>query len=108
MNDLRLLKSLLALALLVLGFVTCATPPPKKPTVEEPPDPAAGVRKVLEDCYATLVTLEPEPFEKLLAADVVAFGLGPSDYFNGAPEVIDHLRQEFIPLGLRGEKLKVI
>ena len=75
---------------------------------DDPQDEPSKVKKVLKDAYAAIEALESDRIEKLLAADVVAFGLGPSDFFSQAGPLLEHLHQELIPFGLRGEELKVI
>lgn len=100
--------SSLLLGVLVLGF--CAKPPPpKKVEIEDaPPDAEGQVKKTLTDAYGAIEALEPDRFEKLLTADATGFGLGASDFFTQAPAVLEHLRQELMPFGLRGDGLKVI
>jgi hypothetical protein len=96
--------------LFVLLLATCAKPPPAKKAVidDAPPDPKSQVKKLLKDAYAAIEALEPEQLEKLLVKDVVAFGLGPSDFFSDVTPALEHLRQELLPFGLRGDSLKVI
>ncbi len=96
------------LCALLIGL--CAKPPPPKKVVieDDPPDPIGQAKKALKDAYSAIEALEPERLEKLITADVIAFGLGPSDFLNQAPAVLEHLRQELLPFGLRGETLKVI
>lgn len=95
---------------LALALMACAKPPPPKRVVIEdnPPDPTGQAKKMLKDVYTAIELLEPDRIEKLITSDVIAFGLGPSDFLNQAPAVLEHLRQELLPFGLRGETLKVI
>jgi ketosteroid isomerase-like protein len=98
------------LLLLVLVFATCAKPPPPKRVLieDDPPDPTGQVKKLLKDAYGAIEALEPERLEKLLTTDVVAFGFGASDFFSQPGPILEHLRQELLPFGLRGDTLKVI
>ena len=75
---------------------------------DDPPDAAGQTKKLLKDAYSAIEALEPDRMEKLLSPDVVAFGFGAGDFFTQAPLVLEHLRQEFVPFGLRGDSLKVI
>jgi len=104
------LSSLRLPLLFVLALTACAKPPPPKRVLIEdnPPDATGQIKKLLKDSYGAIEALEPERLEPLLAADLVAFGLGPSDFFSQAPAVLEHVRQELVPFGLRGDVLKVI
>lgn len=96
--------------LFVLALTTCAKPPPPKRVLieDDPPDPTGQVKKLLKDAYAAIEALEPERLDTLMASDIVVFGLGPSDFFTQSQPVLEHLRQELLPFGLRGDSLKVI
>lgn len=98
----------LVAAVLLAGF--CAKPPPPKHVEIEdaPPDAEGQAKKLLKDAYAAIEAIEADRFEKLLAADVTGFGLGASDFFKDQPSVLEHLRQELLPFGLRGDGLKVV
>ncbi len=104
------MKTFLVLACSALALASCAKPPITKWVVieDDPQDDPSRVKKVLKDAYAAIEALEADRMEKLLTADVVAFGLGPSDFFSTASPALEHLHQELIPFGLRGEVLKVI
>lgn len=98
----------LCAAILLAGF--CAKPPPPKSVEIEdvPPDPEGQVKKTLQDAYAAIEALEADRFEKLLTPDATGFGMGPSDFFKEQPSALEHLRQELLPFGLRGDGLKVV
>lgn|GEM_PF-3485965 len=98
------------LLICLLALVTCAKPPPPKKVVIEdaPPDPTGQAKKMLKDAYDAIEALEPEKLDKLMNDDVTVFGLGPNDYFTTPGAVLEHLRTELLPYGLRGDKLKVI
>jgi hypothetical protein len=103
------LRSSRLLFVLALALLACARPPPRKKVVlDEPPDPTSKLKKLLKDVYSALEQQEPDRIEQFLTPDVVAFGLGPSDFYSQAPKLLERLRQEMIPLGLRGDQLKVI
>ncbi len=96
--------------MLLLVLATCARPPPPKRVLieDDPPDPTGQVKKLLKDAYGAIEAQEPERLEKLLATDIVAFGFGASDFFSQPGPILEHLRQELLPFGLRGDTLKVI
>jgi ketosteroid isomerase-like protein len=95
---------------LLVALIGCAKPPiTKKVTIEDDPQDDPGqVRKALKDAYAAIEALESDRIEKLLAPDVVAFGLGPTDFFTASAPLLEHFHQELIPFGLRGDALKVV
>ena len=94
--------------LLLLVLVACPKPPPPQKIVEEtPPDPKSEAGAVLKAAYAALEASEPERLVELLAADAMVFGLGPSDTFNYRDPLIERLKQELMPLGLRGDTMKI-
>lgn len=98
------MRRLTAIALLLLA--TCAKkPPPKAPP--PPPDPKAELKERVAELYSSLVHQEPERLNALLTADVLAYGLGPKDTFTNRDTLVDAMRTELIPFGLRGDVFKV-
>lgn len=96
-------------ALVLLGAV-CATPPrPAEPPAESapPPDARAQVDAVVRRLYRAIEKLEPEKLEDTMIPEVVAIGLGPGDFFNSRPALIEELRQQLVPIGLKGETLAI-
>jgi hypothetical protein len=94
-------------ALVLVTLASCAKAPPKKKVVELPPDPRAEVRALLKSVYSTLESGDPDPLTRLIAPDVMVYGLGPSDTFNQRDPLINTLRQELLPLGFKGEVLRI-
>lgn len=100
------MRRLVAVALLAIACAKPA-PPPKKIIEEKPPDPKEEARAVLKSVYSALEVAEPELLAELLGADAMVFGLGPSETFNFRDPLIERLKQELMPLGLRGDTLRV-
>ncbi len=95
-------------ALVLVTVASCAKAPPKNKVVDEPPpDPRAEVRGLLKSIYSILESGDPDPLTRLIAPDVMAYGLGPSDTFNQRDPLINTLRQELLPLGFKGEVLRI-
>lgn len=95
------------LVLLVLAACFKAKPPPKKVEPPPPPDPAQEVRELVKTIYTTLETGDPDPVKPLLAADIMVFGLAPSDTYAQRDPVINLARQELLSIGLGTETMKV-
>lgn len=103
------MRRLLLLALIALPLASCPKPAKAKNVVIEelPKDPYEQAKKTLDTVYRAIEALDPEKMEAVLAPDVVAFGLGPNDFYTDRTAVIEELRREFIPFNLRGDQLKV-
>jgi len=92
-----------------LALASCPKPQKAKNVIieEMPKDPIDQATKTLDAVYRAIEALDPDKMEPLLAPDVVAFGVGPNDFFTDRAAVIEELRREFIPFNLRGDQLKV-
>lgn len=96
--------------MLVVALVLCAcpkAPPPKKVAPPPPPDPKAEVRELVKTVYSTLETGDPDPIKPLVAPDVMAYGLGPSDTFAQRDPLINFARQELLSISLESEVLRI-
>lgn len=96
--------------MLVVALVLCAcpkVPPPKKVAPPPPPDPKAEVRELVKTVYSTLETGDPDPLKPLVAPDVMAYGLGPSDTFGQRDPLINFARQELLSISLESEVLRI-
>jgi len=103
------LTAVAASALVLLGAV-CATPPKAPPPSAEtkpPPDARAQVEALVLRLYRAVESLEPEKLEDTMTPEVVAIGLGPGDFFNSRPALLEELRQQLVPIGLKGETLTI-
>ncbi|MBE2252383.1 MAG: nuclear transport factor 2 family protein [Myxococcus sp.] len=99
-------RRLMSLAVLVL--MGCPKPPPPKVVVPPPPpDPAAEVRALVKFVYTTLEGGDPDPLKAVVAADVMVFGVGPSDTWAQRDPVINFLRQDLLSIGLDTEVLRI-
>lgn len=95
----------LMVATLMLG---CPKPPPPKPAPPPPPpDPMVEVRDLVKYVYSTIETGDPDPLKPMVAPDVMAFGLGPSDTFSQRDAVINFVRQELLSVALGSEVLRI-
>jgi hypothetical protein len=95
---------------LVVALVLCGcpkAPPPKKVAPPPPPDPKAEVRELVKTVYSTLETGDPDPIKPLVAPDVMAYGLGPSDTFAQRDPLINFARQELLSISLESEVLRI-
>ncbi|MER2559765.1 MAG: nuclear transport factor 2 family protein [Myxococcaceae bacterium] len=95
---------------LLVVLVLCAcpkAPPPKKAAPPPPPDPKAEVRELVKTVYSTLETGDPDPIKPLIAPDVMAYGLGPSDTFAQRDPLINFARQELLSISLESEVLRI-
>lgn len=95
---------------LLVALVLCAcpkAPPPKKAAPPPPPDPKAEVRELVKTVYSTLETGDPDPIKPLIAPDVMAYGLGPSDTFAQRDPLINFARQELLSISLESEVLRI-
>ncbi len=95
---------------LVVALVLCGcpkAPPPKKVAPPPPPDPRAEVRELVKTVYSTLETGDPDPIKPLVAPDVMAYGLGPSDTFAQRDPLINFARQELLSISLESEVLRI-
>lgn len=94
--------------LVVLVLCGCPkAPPPKKVAPPPPPDPKAEVRELVKTVYSTLETGDPDPIKTLIAPDVMAYGLGPSDTFAQRDPLINFARQELLSISLESEVLRI-
>jgi hypothetical protein len=89
-------------------LAACATTPPPKPPPPPPKTPQQEVRAVIDEAYAAVRALEPERLGPLLAPDVLGLGLGPLDVFTTREALVEHLRRELMPAGLRGDLLALL
>lgn len=97
----------LRLAALVL-LAGCPKAPPKKVAPPPPPpDPAAEVRELVKFVYTTLETGDPDPLKPIVAPNVMAYGLAPSDTYAASDPLINFLRQELLSIGLETEVLRI-
>lgn len=101
----RLREVTLLVALVVCGCPKA--PPPKKVAPPPPPDPKAEVRELVKTVYSTLETGDPDPIKTLIAPDVMAYGLGPSDTFAQRDPLINFARQELLSISLESEVLRI-
>lgn len=95
---------------LLVALVLCGcpkAPPPKKVAPPPPPDPKAEVRELVKTVYSTLETGDPDPIKTLIAPDVMAYGLGPSDTFAQRDPLINFARQELLSISLESEVLRI-
>lgn len=95
---------------LLVALVLCAcpkAPPPRKVAPPPPPDPKAEVRELVKTVYSTLETGDPDPIKPLIAPDVMAYGLGPSDTFAQRDPLINFARQELLSISLESEVLRI-
>ena len=90
----------------LLLVVACPKKPPPKPP-PPPPDPKEELKAKVTELYQALERQEPQALSEVLTADVTAYGPGPKDTYTQREAVIDALRTELIPFGLRGDVLKV-
>lgn len=95
---------LLVTAALLLAL--CEKKPPPKPP-PPPPDPKEELKAAVTELYGALEHQEPERLNAVLTADVMAYGLGPKDTFTNRDTLVDAMRTELIPFGLRGDVFKV-
>lgn len=105
-DSLSRLRELTLLVVLVLCGCPKA-PPPKKVAPPPPPDPKAEVRELVKTVYSTLETGDPDPIKTLIAPDVMAYGLGPSDTFAQRDPLINFARQELLSISLESEVLRI-
>ena len=101
----------LLLATVLLGAIgLCARAPAPKtepPPPPEPTDPESRIKKVVRQSYEALTLGEPERLADLVTDDVVAVGLGPQEYVTDKDALIEEVRRQLLPIGLRGETLRV-
>ncbi|MBL8952417.1 MAG: hypothetical protein JNK82_16675 [Myxococcaceae bacterium] len=98
------MRRIIFLAPLLLAAL-CEKPPPPKPP-PPPPDPKAELTAKLDELYKALELQEPERLNEVLTADVLAYGLGNRDTFTNRDEIVESVRTELIPYGLRGDQFK--
>ncbi len=90
-------------------LAACAkAPPPKKVVDAPPPTPKEQVKKLLADAYGALSAADADKLQGLLDKDVVAFGLAPSELSTGRDALVDRLRQQLLPVGLRGDSVRFV
>ena len=90
----------------MLLLALCEKKPPPKPP-PPPPDPKEELKDKIAQLYSSLEHQEPERLNEVLTADVMAYGLGPKDTFTNRDSLVDAMRTELIPFGLRGDVFKV-
>ncbi len=91
-------------------FLVCARAPIKEAKVALPSKPLSEqeqVEKLIRQCYRAIEKNEPELLVDLLTADAFAFGLAPSETLSYRDDIVDRIRQELLPLGLKGEEIRV-
>lgn len=94
-------------ALVLLLLAGCVKAPPRKK--EEPPlPPKEQVLRLLHRAYRALEAADGEKLTPLFAPDVTAIGLGPSELYTDRDTLIDRVSQQLLPLGLRGDTLRVV
>jgi hypothetical protein len=93
--------------LLLVSLTACAkkAPPPK--AEPEPPDPKKELLAKVRELYGALEHQEPERLNDILTADVMAYGLGPKESFTNRDTLIEFMRNELVPFGLRGDTIKI-
>jgi len=95
--------------LILLVLAGCVKAPPKKKHEEAPPlPPREQVLKLLETAYAAIEAADGDKLKPLFAADVTAFGLGPSELYTDRDTLIEKVSQQLLPIGLRGDKVHVV
>jgi hypothetical protein len=95
----------LVLVVLAAGCAKKAPPPKAAPP---PPDPKEELKARVAELYSALEQHEPERLNEVLTADVMAYGLGPKDTFTNRDTIVETVRTELIPYGLRGDVFKVL
>ena len=98
---------LMLAGLVLLGACPKAPPPKKVLPPPPPPDPAAEVRELVKFVYTTLETGDPDPLIPVVATNVMAYGLAPSDTYAARDPLINFLRQELLSIGLETEVLRI-
>ncbi|MBK7859565.1 MAG: nuclear transport factor 2 family protein [Archangiaceae bacterium] len=92
--------------LVLLLLLACA----KKATRAEaqlPPDPKDELKAKVAELYEALEQLEPERLNALLTPEPLVYGLGPKQTFTNRDTLVESLRAELVPFGLRGDAFKV-
>ncbi len=94
----------------VVIFSVCARAKAKPTPVELPPKPLTPleqVEKLLRQSYRLIEKGEPDSLVDFFTADAFAFGLSPSETFAYRDDIVDRVRQELLPLGLKGERIQI-
>lgn len=98
------MRRLVLLAPLLCAALCEKKPPPKPPP--PPPDPKAELTAKIAELYGSLEAQEPERLNEVLTADALVYGLGPKDTFTNRDSLVETMRTELIPYGLRGDQFK--
>lgn len=90
-----------------LLLVACPKAPPPAPPPPRPLEPDEAVKALFQKLYEGLERGDADRLEGLFTDDALVFGLGPADTWAGGANVITHVRQQLLPIGLSGDALEV-
>jgi hypothetical protein len=96
----------LALIFLVVLAACAKKAAPAKPP-PPPPDPKQELKATIKAMYTALEEHELDRLNEVLTAEVLVYGLGPKDTFTSRDTLVESVRNELIPCGLRGDVFKV-
>jgi hypothetical protein len=92
----------------VIGLLLLvACPKARQPKEATPLLPEVEVGELVRFVYSTLERGDPDPLKPFIAADVMAFGIAPTDTYAQRDPLIHFLRRQLVSIGFETEVLRI-